>query len=43
MARLARVSPVGILQHISQRGNIRSIFLGSEDDVRAYAGWLKDY
>ncbi|MEE4244662.1 MAG: transposase [Kangiellaceae bacterium] len=43
MARLAGVSPVGILQHIIQRGNNRSICFGSEDDVRAYASWLKDY
>lgn len=43
MARLARVAPVGVPQHIIQRGNNRQICFGSDDDFVVYLGWLKEY
>ena len=32
MARLARVSPVGVPQHVIQRGNNRQLCFGGEKD-----------
>ena len=43
MVRLARVCPVGIPQHIIQRGNNRQVCFDSEQDFAAYVSWLKDY
>ena len=43
MARLARVCPVGIPQHIIQRGNNRQVCFASEQDFAAYVSWLKGY
>ena len=43
MARLSRVCPVGIPQHVIQRGNNRQVCFASEQDFAAYAAWLKDY
>ncbi len=43
MARLTRVCPVGVPQHIIQRGNNRQVCFAGEQDFAAYAGWLKDY
>ena len=43
MARLARVSPIGIPQHIIQRGNNRQICFAGEEDMKAYLGWLKEF
>ena len=43
MARLVRVSPVGVLQHIVQRGNNRQICFGGEEDMKAYLNWLKEF
>ncbi len=43
MARLNRVSPVGIPQHIIQRGTNRQVVFTGEPDMRAYLGWLKEY
>lgn len=43
MARLLRVDPIGIPQHIIQRGNNRQICFGSEKDLGAYISWLKIY
>ncbi|KJV06492.1 REP-associated tyrosine transposase, partial [Methylocucumis oryzae] len=42
MARLARVCPIGIPQHVIQRGNNRQVCFADEQDFAAYAGWLKD-
>lgn len=42
MARLSRVCPVGIPQHVIQRGNNRQVCFAGEQDFAAYAGWLKD-
>jgi REP element-mobilizing transposase RayT len=43
MRRLPRICPIGIAQHIIQRGNIRQICFGSEQDFFAYVGWLKEF
>ncbi len=43
MARLARVSPIGIPQHIVQRGNNRQVCFGSEEDMKAYLNGLKAF
>lgn len=43
MARLQRITPVGVPVHIIQRGNNRQACFVSDEDHGAYAGWLKDY
>jgi len=43
MARLVRVSPIGCPQHIIQRGNNHQICFSSEEDMKAYLGWLKEF
>jgi len=43
MARLNRVSPVGVPQHIIQRGTNRQAIFAGESNMRAYLGWLKEY
>ncbi len=43
MARLPRLCPPGIPQHVIQRGNNRSICFADEQDFSAYANWLKEY
>ncbi|MCK5649103.1 MAG: transposase [Gammaproteobacteria bacterium] len=43
MARLARVSPVGVPQHIIQRGNNHQICFSSDKDMKAYLSWLKEF
>ncbi len=43
MARLQRVTPVGMPLHLMQRGNNRQACFGSPEDHSAYAGWLKEY
>jgi len=43
MARLIRVSPIGVPQHIVQRGNNRQVCFGGEEDMKAYLSWLKEY
>lgn len=43
MPRLARVSPIGVAQHVIQRGNNRQLCFGGEEDMAAYLGWLKKY
>mgnify|MGYP000439288526 CR=1 FL=1 len=43
MARLARICPSGIAQHIIQRGNNRQPCFASEHDFCNYAHWLKEY
>lgn len=40
MARLPRLCPVGIPQHIIQRGNNRQPCFASDEDFAAYASWL---
>lgn len=43
MARKSRFSPVGVPQHVIQRGNNRQVCFGSEEDFKAYLSWLKQY
>ncbi len=43
MARLSRVCPIGIPQHVIQRGNNRQVCFAGKQDFAAYAGWLKGY
>ncbi|MCU7958514.1 MAG: transposase [gamma proteobacterium symbiont of Bathyaustriella thionipta] len=43
MARLPRISPVGMPVHLIQRGNNRGICFGALEDFSAYIGWLKEY
>ena len=43
MARLPRICPPGIPQHIIQRGNNRQACFGSEEDFAAYLHWLDEY
>ncbi len=42
MVRLARVAPVGVPQHIIQRGNNRQACFAGEEDMKAYLNWLKE-
>ena len=43
MARLVRVSPVGVPQHIVQCGNNHQVCFGGEEDMKAYLNWLKKF
>ncbi len=43
MARLPRICPAGLPQHIIQRGNNRSVCFADIQDFSAYANWLKEY
>ncbi len=43
MARLQRISPVGVPIHLIQRGNNRQICFAAVEDYCAYVGWLKEY
>lgn len=43
MARLPRISPIGIPVHLIQRGNNRQACFVSDEDHGVYAGWLKEY
>ena len=43
MARLPRVSPIGIPQHIIQRRNNQQLCFVSEQGFVAYVHWLKEY
>ena len=42
MARLTRLCPSGIPQHIIQRGNNRQPCFTCDEDVAAYASWLAE-
>jgi putative transposase len=43
MARLRRIAPLGISQHIIQRGNNRQVCFVSEQDMALYANLLNEY
>ncbi len=43
MTRLPRICPIGIPQHVIQRGNNRQICFGGELDFIAYVKWLKEF
>lgn len=41
-ARLLRVAPTGVPQHIIQRGNNRQACFANEEDMKAYLHCLKE-
>ena len=43
MPRKPRVSLAGVSEHIIQRGNNRQVIFASDDDMKAYVTWLRDY
>ena len=43
MARLPRVGPIEIPQHVIQRGNNRQLCFASEQDFYGYLEWLREY
>lgn len=43
MARLARLCPIGVPQHVVQHGNNRQVCFNGDKDMAAYAGWLKEF
>ena len=43
MPRLSRFCPIGIPQHLIQRGNNRQACFRTDQDMAAYAHWLFDY
>jgi len=43
MARRPRAAPVGVPQHVIQRRNNRQVCFASDEDMRAYLHWLKEY
>ncbi|WP_341502514.1 hypothetical protein [Gallaecimonas sp. GXIMD4217] len=43
MPRKPRTSVAGVPEHVIQRGNNRQAIFASDDDMKAYATWLKDY
>lgn len=43
MARLPRISPVGVPVHLIQRGNNRQTCFAAVEDYSAYLSWLKEY
>ena len=42
MPRRRRHCPVGLPVHIVQRGNNKQVCFTSNDDMAAYANWLKE-
>ncbi|MFT5083601.1 MAG: putative transposase [Lentisphaeria bacterium] len=43
MARLSRICPLGIPQHVIQRGNNRQVCFTSDQDRATYAKFLGEY
>ena len=43
MPRKPRFNLPGVPQHIIQRGNNHQVCFGSEEDMKAYLGWLKEF
>ena len=43
MPRLPRLDAPGVAQHIIQRGNNRQIMFACDEDMAAYANWLREY
>lgn len=43
MARLPRLNPPGVAQHIIQRGNNRQACFAREEDYTRYLEWLEEY
>ena len=43
MPRLPRIDAPGVAQHVIQRGNNRQLCFGDDQDIAAYANWLREY
>ena len=43
MPRKPRASLAGVPEHLIQRGNNRQVVFASDEDMKAYVTWLKDY
>jgi len=43
MARLKRIAPEGMAQHVIQRGNNRQACFGGDSDMKTYLNWLKEF
>ncbi|MET0119217.1 MAG: transposase [Sedimenticola sp.] len=43
MARLHRINPPGIAQHIIQRGKNRQVCFSADEDYTNYFNWLMEY
>jgi|GEM_PF-2415562 len=43
MARLNRLCPIGVAQHIIQCGNNRQVCFNGDEDMAAYANWLEEF
>ncbi|SEG66049.1 transposase [Vibrio hangzhouensis] len=43
MSRKLRYAPIGIAQHVIQRGNNRQVCFCNDEDMLAYLEWLKQY
>ena len=43
MPRKPRASVVGVPEHVIQRGNNRQVIFTSDEDMKAYVAWLKQY
>lgn len=43
MPRKPRASAAGVAEHVIQRGNNRQVIFISEEDMKAYVTWLKQY
>jgi len=43
MARLSRVSPIGVPVHVIQRGNNRQVCFADDEDFACYLNWLEKY
>ena len=43
MARFNRASPIGIPEHIIQRGNNKQVCFSTKKDMKSYLSWLNEY
>lgn len=43
MPRKLRIAPIGVAQHIIQRGNNRQVCFCNDEDMAVYVEWLKQY
>lgn len=43
MPRKPRVTIVGVPEHFIQCGNNRQVIFASDEDMKTYVTWLKDY
>ncbi len=43
MARFNRIAPIGVTEHIIQRGNNRQVCFVADEDMKTYLSWLEEY